>query len=238
MSEYEDDLEQDSDRWRADDLSWPEVARLLDTQASEAQIGRRVRELREARGWKQSTLVAQLDKLQIPLSQPAISRIENMGSSDAKDDRRAIGVREIIGLARVFDVSVVELMIPGDAFDELTGWREFVAAAEDLNRVRTAWFDYSTKIGALRNRVRSTPRLRQRIESAHIAALDKHTEGKRAWFDRHPEFLPATFEEFLSWQDPTPELAALEDVLSSHPSNPTGWWRGRVVEKIDDPLIR
>ncbi len=222
-------------RWRPDELTWREVSELIETQASEVWIARRVKEWREARGWKQSTLAKKLDELKIPISQPAISRIENMGNTKADDERRSISVREAIGLAKVFEVSLVELLLPSAALDDVSGWREFMDAAQDLNQVRNSWLSYNIRVEKLRLKVQASPSLRERIVAARDAAQANHAEGKRTWYDRHPEYHQYAFEEFLSWQDPTPELAALEDVLSSQPPNPTGWWRNRVLSEEEWP---
>lgn len=64
---------------------------------STAQVGRRIRELREARGWTQTELAALLDRTQTALSY-------------WEAGKRAPGLDDILDLARVFDVETSELL--------------------------------------------------------------------------------------------------------------------------------
>lgn len=64
---------------------------------STAQVGRRIRELREARGWTQGELAGLLDRTQTALSY-------------WEAGKRAPGLDDILELARVFDVETSELL--------------------------------------------------------------------------------------------------------------------------------
>jgi Zn-dependent peptidase ImmA (M78 family)/DNA-binding XRE family transcriptional regulator len=64
---------------------------------STAQVGRRIRELRESRGWTQGELAGLLDRTQTALSY-------------WEAGKRAPGLDDILELARVFDVETSELL--------------------------------------------------------------------------------------------------------------------------------
>ncbi len=217
-------------RDRQKELSWREVSELIALQGNEAWIASRVRAWREERGWKQSVLVKELERLKVPISQPAISRIENMGLGSGKDERRSISVREAMALAQVFDVSLAELLLPPGALDEVTGWQDFLECAEELNRVRSAWRNYEIKVGSLQRKIRASESLRARVENARDAAEARFRADMQRWFDRNGVAMGfGSLDELLDVQEPTPELAALRDSLSVESVNPFGWADARTL---------
>jgi transcriptional regulator with XRE-family HTH domain len=70
-------------------------------------VARRVREVRERRGWSRDRLVARLTELGVEMGRPTISRIES-GRGRAEN----VTVNELLALAAALDVAPVHLMVP------------------------------------------------------------------------------------------------------------------------------
>ncbi len=78
----------------------------------EEHLAQRLETWRRAKGWSQETLSKRLREVDCYMPQSAISKIENPGPGG----RRAVTVDEAIGLARVLDVSLDELLVPDFLF--------------------------------------------------------------------------------------------------------------------------
>ncbi|MEU7696664.1 helix-turn-helix transcriptional regulator [Microbispora hainanensis] len=97
-------------------------------------VGQRVRDLRLRRGWTQQDVVVRLRSYDISLHQTAIARLEA--------GRRAVGISEAVSLARVFGVSLNDLVTPRISIEaikeleaEVKGLEERVAMLENERRM-------------------------------------------------------------------------------------------------------
>jgi len=102
-------------------LNWEEAGALLSATSSERELARRLTEERQARGWSQERLAREVTAVGVPLPQSAISKIEK----PAPGGRRAITVQEAIGFSIVFDVPLLELLLPANARDQVQDLRAF-----------------------------------------------------------------------------------------------------------------
>lgn len=99
---------------------------------SEDNAAARVALEREVRGWSTTELAARMTKAGVPLNQTAVWRIEN-GSP-----RRKITLDEALGFARVFELSLEELMAPPLEGVDLEGRRVVQEAVEAFYESRDA----------------------------------------------------------------------------------------------------
>lgn len=163
------------------DIGHKELGEMIRKESSEALVARRVKEMREARGWSQSRLADELKEIR-PMNQSSLSKVE-AGS-------RGIGVDELLAFAEVFGVTVEHLLLPPEAFVHITGWEKFQDAAAALNDVRTSTTKYLNAIMSVRSVIAKSPDLVKRIESmrdavlareqAELDALDDQPEG--GWY--------------------------------------------------------
>jgi transcriptional regulator with XRE-family HTH domain len=73
----------------------------------------RVRELRTGRGWSAQRLADEMTKVGIPWPRNVVVNLE-------RNRRQSIGVDELLGLAYVFDVAPVHLLVPIDSEGQYT----------------------------------------------------------------------------------------------------------------------
>lgn len=87
--------------------SWHDVFVEHTSEAPDATgtVRQRVKELRGRRGWTAAELGSRLSKLGVPWDRSIVANFEN-------GRRRAVSVQELIGLALVFDVAPVNLLVP------------------------------------------------------------------------------------------------------------------------------
>ncbi len=110
-------------------LTWPQAQKLVAALGREAHLARRVETERRRLGWSQETLAREMTKAGCPLPQSAISKIEKPASGG----RRAITVEEAIAFSKVFDLPLVELVLPEKAMGSS---RVLTALAEGPDRLR------------------------------------------------------------------------------------------------------
>jgi transcriptional regulator with XRE-family HTH domain len=99
----------------------------------EAEVGRRVRALREAQGLSQQQLGHELASLGFPMEQPTVYKLEK--------GARPIRINELAALAQVFSVSVQELLPAPDVDPEagalwMTTMRRAANARDAFNSAR------------------------------------------------------------------------------------------------------
>ena len=83
----------------------------LQILASEDLLARRIKVEREKRGWSQERLAARVEQiLGGGFPQSAVSKIER-----DKGQRRAITVDEALAFSRVFEIPLLELLVPAEA---------------------------------------------------------------------------------------------------------------------------
>jgi len=130
---------------------------------SEDNLARRVAWEMNQRGWSQERMAKEMTDAGFPLHQSSVSKIVN--PKDGK--RRAISVDDAIGFARVFGVTVEDLLIPLEAvFD--TGIRDTLIRLEKLHQQRE---DLDREAAALATRL---------VQYAHAAgpdAVDRNLAG-------------------------------------------------------------
>src|SRR5690242_1335063 len=130
---------------------------------SEDNLARRVAWEMNQRGWSQERMAKEMTDAGFPLHQSSVSKIVN--PKDGK--RRAISVDDAIGFARVFGVTVEDLLIPLEAvFD--TGIRDTLIRLEKLHQQRE---DLDREAAAL------ATRLVQYTHAAGPDAVDRNLAG-------------------------------------------------------------
>lgn len=130
---------------------------------SERALARRITYEREKRGWKQVALAARMSALGCPLTQSAISKIEN------EDPPRRITVDELVAFSQVFEISAEELLLP----PELVADHEALALLEEWRAARTAESQAQLKLVA---HTREHPHTAAAIE-------DLLADDDRLWLD-------------------------------------------------------
>ncbi|WP_371480705.1 helix-turn-helix domain-containing protein [Kitasatospora sp. NBC_00315] len=108
----------------------------------EENVARRIKMEREARGWSTATLAERLTEAGYPLNQSAVWRIES------GEPRRRVNLDEAIGFAKVFDISLDNLVGPPEIAanahvkrllaDFAESWQKSVAARKDMDQAREA----------------------------------------------------------------------------------------------------
>jgi transcriptional regulator with XRE-family HTH domain len=90
---------------------WVALSDLVATDGREDYLAERITTERKARGWSQERLAKELSRVGCHMPQSSISKIENPSASA----RRGITVDEAIAFSRLFEVPLVELVLPPDA---------------------------------------------------------------------------------------------------------------------------
>ncbi|MFD0410444.1 helix-turn-helix domain-containing protein [Kitasatospora sp. NPDC127116] len=108
----------------------------------EENVAQRIKMEREARGWSTATLAERLTEAGYPLNQSAVWRIES------GEPRRRVNLDEAIGFAKVFDISLDNLVGPPEIAanahvkrllaEFAESWQKFVTARKEVNRARDA----------------------------------------------------------------------------------------------------
>ncbi|MFI9360355.1 helix-turn-helix domain-containing protein [Kitasatospora sp. NPDC053057] len=108
----------------------------------EENVARRIKMEREARGWSTATLAERLTEAGYPLNQSAVWRIES------GEPRRRVNLDEAIGFAKVFDISLDNLVGPPEIAanthvkrllaDFAESWQKSVAARKEMDLAREA----------------------------------------------------------------------------------------------------
>jgi transcriptional regulator with XRE-family HTH domain len=105
-------------------FDWREGNRIVEELGSEGHLAARITSEREAREWSQSELARQMKKVNCPIPQTAISKIEKPQTGG----RRAITVEEALAFAKVFGIPFGELLLPVDQFKSMSNLRLLGAA--------------------------------------------------------------------------------------------------------------
>jgi transcriptional regulator with XRE-family HTH domain len=107
---------------------WDEASKVVALLGREDHLAARITAEREARGWSQSQLAREMANIGYPIPQTAISKIEH----PQRGARRAITVDEAIAFARLFDLTLVDLVLPRDVPKNLAVARDLATGPDAL----------------------------------------------------------------------------------------------------------
>jgi transcriptional regulator with XRE-family HTH domain len=217
----------------AEEIFWRDVETLIAAYGSEEHIARRLKEWRQAKGWSLEQLARELKKDPIGHYTNASSLWKMENPDDPKGQRRPINIGDALSLARVFEKKLAEILLPDNTIADIEGWTAVIDAAEALNSVRNAWYRYSNLIDEAQARIGESPTLRGRVETElddakarHSASFEKRLSEYNA-SQRNQGKPEVTLEQLVSYQEPTPLLAALDDALASDPIRTQSWAENR-----------
>lgn len=213
------------------ELPWDEVSRLIMQLGSERHFAQRLASWRGDMSLRK--LSKALEKAGHYISPTALSRIENMGNPARADQRtREITIGDALAISRVFNKSLVQMLLPDEALKEHSGWVAILEATEALRRVQDAWHEYRDCIHQAQRAVGLYLDLQERVELQRTQAEMQFREGhmqdweaKRQLRIQQGDPVPdgKQFEQWLKKQPPTRELMALEDALADEGIDQYGW---------------
>lgn len=119
-----------------------ELLDMVKAHGSERYIADRVSDLRRQRGWSQDELVKQMRSRGCVMPQSAISKLEKPPSGG----RRAVTVDEALAFAKVFGMSIEELVLPPDLLTRKHLHEGLLMGAHLRHRYMVARIDYDTLI--------------------------------------------------------------------------------------------
>jgi transcriptional regulator with XRE-family HTH domain len=151
-------------------LTWASGNDMVQTLGSEKWLARRVLVERQARGWSQAELSRRLRKAGYPLHQSAISKIE---SPPKGEGARAITIGEAIGLARVFDIPLGELLLPPEAMRFAAYAHQLVKGPELMAKVLLARTDLNDLVTRVAQALAETPEFRPVFVEHYRSACDR-----------------------------------------------------------------
>ena len=220
------------------ETGWTDVAELLSWFGESSNIGPRIQQLRESRRdhrgqrdpWTQEQLAQAMSDLPgaRPMSKMTIWKIEN---PDKPSANRAVTVDELLGFAKVLNVTIADLLLPGEHAAQLAAFRGVTEAAQQLQEAREAWSRYLVALRTARARLAASEDARRDMSNQ----LDRVRRDHYRSFERqHRRHAPdMTLDQFAAAQVPTPLLAAMEDALGPLEPHEAGWANGRHEPPLD-----
>jgi hypothetical protein len=217
---------------RKPSLEWAEVSQLIAELGSEKYFAKRLK------SWRGSM---SLDKLSKALddsghfiSKSALSRMENMDAPGRPNSRRKqeITIGDALAISRIFNKSLVSMLLPDEALEEHAGWVAILEATEALGRVQQAWLEYREHIDNAQSAMWKYDGLRERVEDELADTRNTFRKGNtRDWESMRQHRIKIGdpvpsgehLEAWLNSQPPTRELMALEDSLASTGIDTYGW---------------
>ncbi|GAA2947657.1 hypothetical protein GCM10010458_36590 [Microbacterium luteolum] len=228
------------------ETGWTDVAELLSWFGEAKNVGPRLQEIREGRRdsdgrpapWTQEQLAAAMSALPgaRPMSKMTIWKIEN---PDKPSSNRSVTVDELIGFAKVLNVTIADLLLPGDQVAQLAAFKAVTDAASHLQEVRDAWSRYTGSLRTARAHLEGSPDARSDMQNQLRRTRADHYRSFAAAHANYAPVLAAqhgrefTLEEFAAGQMPTPLLAAMEDALGPLEPHLDGWATGRHEPPLD-----
>ncbi len=216
-------------------LEWHFVADLLALYARSEFAAERIKELREERGWSTDTLAKKVTaalRERNPsaknVAQSTIWRIENPGKESGNS---SITIDMLLAIARVFDKTVADMLLPASALEEVQGWELYQQAANLLNEMRRLNSEYVSTMERLRHLVTQRPSLESQIRDyldGRYAKLD--AIGRDDLFQEGRTFTDAAIKE-ARLRYPLPVVRAAEDALSGDPLHQAAWTHTTVTSE-------
>lgn len=158
-------------------LGWSEGNDLINSIGAEKFLAERIEAERKRLGLSQAALSDRLAKVNHPLHQSAISKIE---SPPATDGRRGISIDEAIGFSKVFGVPLGELLLPPASLDRANSWRQFSEAVRLFEEIRALRVGYEGLIKGLRAAVLQDEELGEQVRATRKRSLvPLENEAKR-----------------------------------------------------------
>jgi len=145
---------------RRPSFNWDEAGDLLSATSSERHLARRLTEERQARGWSQERLAREVTAVGVPLPQSAVSKIEK----PAPGGRRAITVQEAVAFSVVFDMPLLELLLPANARAQVQVHRAFTEGPTRFLSKQAATDDYWSGVRTVASQCRLDGEWRKRVE--------------------------------------------------------------------------
>ncbi len=217
--------------------SWSEVSALIQSEGDERNVGTQIRRAREERGWSQTELAERVSRVLHPYSEKVSSSIDRVAvwrieNPDAKSGGRRVTIAELIAFAKVFNMTIAELLLPTGAADRQKAWAAVEAAFEALQAVRMATSTYREAVMRVRAFADVDEELSHQIIERRDAVQEAHAESYRKQWERHRhEFTGSPRDDLHAFAEAnlTPEVAALIDMTSTKPMNLWAWAQGRTV---------
>jgi len=189
-------------------LNWEEAGALLSATSSERELARRLTEERQARGWSQERLAREVTAVGVPLPQSAISKIEK----PAPGGRRAITVQEAIAFSIVFDMPLLELLLPANAREQVQVLRAFAEGPDRWLHMDVAVDHYWSAVRLVASKCRHKGEWWERVEEALalaqspaspdstaqcfytdvLAEAQTKSDHTRAWIAKHAQTTKAS----------------------------------------------
>ena len=180
-------------------LNWEEAGALLSATSSERELARRLTEERQARGWSQERLAREVTAVGVPLPQSAISKIEK----PAPGGRRAITVQEAIAFSIVFEMPLLELLLPANAREQVRVLRAFAEGPDRWLHMDVAVDHYWSTVRLVASKCRHKGEWWERVEEALsleqsdstarrfytdvLAAAQAIADDTQAWIAKHAQ---------------------------------------------------
>jgi transcriptional regulator with XRE-family HTH domain len=214
---------------------WTDVANLVEQFGSESNVATRVRALREEYGWSQSALAERMTDAGYAMDRTAIWKIEN---PDKPNGRRAITIGEMIAFAKVFECSIIELLLTPERLLDVEAWKLVTIAAERLNDVRYAWSQYENALVAAQKYTHASEgaedRIRREIEiqRAELAEKLQPMWDELQATQREQGEAPFTARDFREWiaGQPVPLILAMEDTIAYRLVDMGAWAKDRLLD--------
>lgn len=215
-------------------LLWDEVSDLIGRLGREDFLAARLKAWRLERGWSLTRLSKELGKAGHPLTRSSIERMEKLG--------RAISIGDALAISRVFNKSMVAMLLPDEALHEHDGWVAVLNAIEALGNVQAAWNEYRAEIDRAQSAMWRYPELRDRVgqelnragsqfEEAHRSDWANNRQRRIELGDPVPNGKSA--DAWVAKQPPTPELMALQDSLAEEAVAAAGWIKEQRLRQRD-----
>ena len=199
-----------------DSLGWQAVSELVNELGDKKWLGLRIQQERKLRGWSQARLSEEMTKAGQPLHQSSISKIEppdedrRGGRPRGEGSTRSVTIEEALGLSKVLNIPLGELLLPPDAVLDVSAWQGYMRAAELKNKAVHYGDEYVDVIERIRPAFASSLPMAQRLLAHRSALMQKHESELRDLAERDGE---PWIEEMLEGSPKPPAVTVIDDIL-------------------------